>query len=263
MNILKRIIRSFYCRLIIIPRNYINNYKRYCIVKQLKQSSVKKLDLDSIDRVLIIAPHPDDEVFGCGMLINELTQKRKNIDILILSKGEAALPAHIAYPDEIVKVRYGLSIRALACLGVDTNKHLRFSDFPDSRFAEVSLDSRKDIAKYIEEKNPSYIFIPHPLDSSPDHKAASDILEETISSRQSIVFYYCVWMYHNLSLDYIKTLPFANSFSIEGDILKKNQAIDIYISAKTADGHCYSFDLPSLFLKLSRLPKEVFFRKTN
>ena len=44
----------------------------------------KSISLDIGDKVLIVAPHPDDEVLGCSGLIQRLLSEGKRVDIVIL-----------------------------------------------------------------------------------------------------------------------------------------------------------------------------------
>lgn len=39
------------------------------------------------ERILIIAPHPDDEVLGCSGLIQRSLKEEKPVDVVILSGG--------------------------------------------------------------------------------------------------------------------------------------------------------------------------------
>ena len=43
--------------------------------------------LDNFRKVLIIAPHPDDEVLGCGGTIKRLTSSGTNLTVLIATRG--------------------------------------------------------------------------------------------------------------------------------------------------------------------------------
>ncbi|SEQ15263.1 PIG-L deacetylase family protein [Butyrivibrio sp. TB] len=45
---------------------------------------MKTLEINSDDRILIIAPHPDDEIIGCGSI---LVQYGRQCDVLLLTDG--------------------------------------------------------------------------------------------------------------------------------------------------------------------------------
>lgn len=58
---------------------------RACVVRILVCISNKPLFIR--ERILIIAPHPDDEVLGCSGLIQRSLKEGKAIDVVILSGG--------------------------------------------------------------------------------------------------------------------------------------------------------------------------------
>ncbi|HQQ79461.1 MAG TPA: PIG-L family deacetylase, partial [Thermoanaerobaculia bacterium] len=41
-------------------------------------------------RVLVLAPHPDDEVFGCGGALADLASRGATIDVLLVTDGAAS-----------------------------------------------------------------------------------------------------------------------------------------------------------------------------
>ena len=43
--------------------------------------------INEYDNFVILAPHPDDEVIGCGILINRLIKKKKKVTIVYLTNG--------------------------------------------------------------------------------------------------------------------------------------------------------------------------------
>ncbi|PPJ76529.1 PIG-L domain-containing protein, partial [Staphylococcus haemolyticus] len=47
--------------------------------------------LDSVQRALVIAPHPDDEVLGCGGTIARLVSMGCHVEILVVTRGMAPL----------------------------------------------------------------------------------------------------------------------------------------------------------------------------
>lgn len=119
------------------------------------------------ENVLIVAPHPDDEVLGCGGIIKKMTLKHINVYILIMSRGKKEL-----YPEEkILNVRKE-AIAAHKLLGV---KETRFLDFSAPELDIVSTSKlAAAIFNSIMEIKPFSLFLPHRGDIHSDHKAVFD-----------------------------------------------------------------------------------------
>jgi LmbE family N-acetylglucosaminyl deacetylase len=66
--------------------------------------------------VLVIAPHPDDEVIGCGGTIARLIQENHSVFILILTKGMLPL-----FTEEIVERARMHALKAHQFLGIKKN----------------------------------------------------------------------------------------------------------------------------------------------
>src|SRR4029079_5535757 len=80
------------------------------------------------ERVLVLAPHPDDEVIGCGGAIALLAAGKREIHVIVATDGTAA--ETLAQPDvEAYRaLREEESRRGLAMLGVTNVTFLRFPD---------------------------------------------------------------------------------------------------------------------------------------
>ena len=192
----------------------------------------KPLEINKMKKVLIISPHPDDEVFGCAHLMHKLIQEKKEIDIIILSKGEAAHKE--CCPRDVYDV---ISHRKIN----NINYHKKLDE----------------LIKYI---NPDCIFYPHPFECSPDHEAATKIINDILHNSNKKLFLYCVWVWYHMPIYKISQMNFRHSFYItssKGNI--KEQAINIYINNKARCGISYSGNLPKYFLKAFQWKKELFF----
>jgi len=92
------------------------------------------------DRILILAPHPDDETIGCGGIIQEAVSKGADIRIIYLTNGDHNQVAFIVYEKRLTfkkgefihmgEVRRSEAIKAMQLLGVD-KKNLIFLGYPD------------------------------------------------------------------------------------------------------------------------------------
>ncbi len=97
-------------------------------------------DADSIQRLLVIAPHCDDELLAAGGLIQDVLQRGGNVKIVIVTNGDGSFSGTIVeyrklYPSANDYIRAGSarqqeSLNALAALGVPGDDVL-FLSYPD------------------------------------------------------------------------------------------------------------------------------------
>jgi len=219
----------------------------------------KKLKIGNLGTVLIISPHPDDETLGCAMLIKSLVENHQKVKIIILSRGEGAMPETELPLETVAKIRKELAIRAIGIMGLKSND-LSVLNFPDGRFADVCDDEIIELEKEIENYNPDTIFIPHPWEFSSDHMFASDVLRRLLKAKKKYnLLYYCVWVYYHMPLIKIFQLNYLRSFKHQGDRKTKHKAIDIYLNCKDKNGNCFSGFLPQEFLEAVATNRELYF----
>ncbi len=98
------------------------------------------LPLTSADRILIVAPHPDDETLGAGGIIQSALAAGADVKIVYLTRGESNEISSLFYQKKpmilttdfikIGRVRKNEAVQAMALLGVP-EKNLFFLGYPD------------------------------------------------------------------------------------------------------------------------------------
>jgi LmbE family N-acetylglucosaminyl deacetylase len=124
--------------------------------------------LSAGNRVLVFAPHPDDESLGCGGTIALCTEMGKEVGVVVISKGEAVN----VRADDIVEVRKKEASRAAEILQI---RQLVFMDFPDGALATRYAEVKQGMRNVIQTFHPDIVFAPSPLDSHEDHVVVSRI----------------------------------------------------------------------------------------
>lgn len=119
--------------------------------------------IDSIKRALVIAPHPDDEVLGCGGTIARLAALGRHVEVAIATRGH---PPHFdAAQVEQVQAE---ARRAHALLGAACT---HFLDFPAAALDRVPVaELNKGIAAVIADSRPDTLFLPFVGDLHFDHR---------------------------------------------------------------------------------------------
>jgi N-acetylglucosamine malate deacetylase 1 len=116
-------------------------------------------------KVLVIAPHPDDEVLGCGGSILRHTSRGDEVRVVIVTKAIPELFSEEQVQAGRVEVR-----RAHEILGVSSTG---FLDFPAPRMDMVA-ESEVALAISAEVRNfqPEVVYTPHLGDIHMDHIVA-------------------------------------------------------------------------------------------
>src|SRR5688500_13498891 len=119
-----------------------------------------------MSNVLIIAPHPDDEVLGCGGTIAHLAREGRKVTVAIVTKGTPLFPA-----SQVRQVR-AEARRACATLKV---KDLRFLDLPVTTLHLIPKSKLNTVfIELIRATNPETVFLPSPGDRHEDHRQVFD-----------------------------------------------------------------------------------------
>ncbi len=123
--------------------------------------------LDSVQRALVIAPHPDDEVLGCGGTIARLVSMGCQVEILVVTRGMAPLFDE----DQANQVR-DEARQAHWLLGVTQTQ---FLDFPAAGLDGVSRAAlNAAVAKSVMTSRPDMLLVPFVGDLHFDHKLVFD-----------------------------------------------------------------------------------------
>lgn len=146
-----------------------------------------RLDLASMSRVMVFAPHPDDESIGCGGLLTLLAQQGSKIRVVLVTDGGGAggLPASAA------KTRQQEFIAALGVLGINDWRMLGFVDGA----VDVNAALEQALLELLMDFAPDVVIMPSMLDLHRDHRAIAIALARCSAGLESVAQYiqYEVW----------------------------------------------------------------------
>lgn len=118
--------------------------------------------------VLVLAPHPDDEIFGCGAALASL--RTAGADVVVLLVTDGAVTADPAEYRRVADVRLDESRAALEILGGGRVESLGLPDRGlGSRISEITRELRKALRAH----RPDLVFVPSPVEIHPDHRAVA------------------------------------------------------------------------------------------
>ncbi|HPG29498.1 MAG TPA: PIG-L family deacetylase [bacterium] len=173
---MKLLIKKFLDDIIALKK--IRLLKRY-----YSNISPNPVELESIsgDNILILVPHPDDEIIGCGGLILRMLEQKKKIFLLYSSNAQT--------------IRIEELKRVNKVLGTD--------------YLVNSSYYRKTLKELIEKLKPEAVILPNFIDNHPEHFKISEELYFILKNRSDLEFkilMYEIWSPHqpNIIIDITK-----------------------------------------------------------
>jgi N-acetylglucosamine malate deacetylase 1 len=124
--------------------------------------------LNSGNRILVLAPHPDDETLGCGGTIALYAGMGKEVCAAIISKGDAVN----VKAEDIADLRRKEAYRAAEILQI---RQVVFMDFPDTALNTHYDEVKQGIRDLMQTFKPDIVFAPSPMDLHEDHLVVSRI----------------------------------------------------------------------------------------
>jgi len=142
---------------------------------------------------LIVAPHPDDETLGCGMLIASRLMAGECVHVLILSDGSASHRDHpTLQPKQLKSLRQAESVCAMNILGLPTT-NVHFLDLPDAELPHLSEtqkeEARKQLKNILSLAPFDQVFTTWRHDASSEHEAAYALIAEKLPSSMRLLEY--------------------------------------------------------------------------
>ncbi|HLU12195.1 MAG TPA: PIG-L deacetylase family protein [Oceanobacillus sp.] len=133
-------------------------------------------------RVLVIAPHPDDDAIGCGGSIVQHVRRGDTVHIIYVTSGEHGSPVY--EPSELAKIREDEAAKGAQILGAQQTTFLRQ---PDGNVG-YSIDLVNHFIQLIRTEKPDVLYLPHSADGHKDHQQTFQIVMEAVGRAQGNSF---------------------------------------------------------------------------
>jgi LmbE family N-acetylglucosaminyl deacetylase len=206
--------------------------------------------------MLVIAPHQDDEIIGCGGALALQVRAGRGAFVVILQDGADGHDELGMERQDLVALRNEESRRAAAQLGIEAPLFLGYADLTANMPAAT-----EQLRRIIADRKVDAIFTPFVLDGHPDHRAANYILAGALRDIgwNVRVFGYEVWglavpnvivviddvMEQKLAM--LSCFDFANKAV---DYVQSTRGLNMYHSRLLGSGMCkYAecyFEIPRL-----------------
>ena len=172
--------------------------------------------------ILVIAPHADDELLGCGGTMAKNIAQGNNVYVLVMTNAHVGAP-HL-FSAELMKTIRSEARAAHALLGV---KETIFLDFPAPKLDQQPVfEMVGEISKVIARYDIDIVYVPHRGDIHKDHKMVFDAALVAVRPRGSYTVKE-VYAYETLS-----ETEWGNPVASDMFIPTKYEIIDEYIFEK-------------------------------
>ncbi|MDR4509897.1 MAG: PIG-L family deacetylase [Candidatus Brocadiaceae bacterium] len=150
------------------------------IFKHLRMERVEGLDEKN---VLVLSPHPDDDIIGCGGTLQKYRGRGAEITSVYMTDGRKGNPCY--GEEELVSIRRREAKTAAEIIGI---QKLIFFDNRD-RELSVTPKTIAELSKILKEIQPEAVFLPFIMDNHPDHAVTTQIFLEAIKSLPPVMCY--------------------------------------------------------------------------
>ncbi len=135
-------------------------------------------------KVIVFAPHPDDETWGCGGTIAKKISEGYEVLVVVMTDGRYAFLHMLGIdsnptPEELKEIRKEEVKRATKILGVP-EENLVFLDFVDGTLENEEEEAEEKVTEILRKKGPVEVYLPYKKDCHPDHQAAYRIVTNSI-----------------------------------------------------------------------------------
>jgi len=135
-------------------------------------------------RIIVFAPHPDDETLGCGGTVAKRISEGYEVLIVVMTDGKYAFSEVLGInsdpsPEELKQIRREEVKRAVKNLGVP-EENIIFLDFEDGKLKENSKEAEEKVTQILKENCPAETYFPYEKDDHTDHRATNRIIRNSI-----------------------------------------------------------------------------------
>ena len=135
-------------------------------------------------QILVFAPHPGDETFGCGGTIAKALTEGFEVSVIVITDGRYLFSEMLGVesnptPLEVMQMRKEETKKACTVLGMKQEDVL-FLNFEDGTLQTYMQEVSEHIVQILKSKSPTQVFYTYEKDVNPDHQVTSHIVSNLI-----------------------------------------------------------------------------------
>lgn len=152
------------------------------------------------ERILVVAPHPDDESLGCGGLVASLAGLDRQFHFLFVTDGGASHPRSVSWTRSVLRAQREVEAAdALSRLGVHEAGRT-FLRLPDAAMPVHDSDgeraARSSIVALLADFRPDLVLLPWRRDPHCDHRDSWLLLDRALreADQHPQRLEYAIWL---------------------------------------------------------------------
>lgn len=158
-----------------------------------------KLDLEKIfpahKRVVIISPHPDDEILGCAGLIQQLDALDRQIILFAVTDGTGSHPDSTLYtPKQLGDTRTQETFAALKTLQLQQNIERVALNIPDGAVTAHCAELYTAFEHLLHKDD--ILICTFEKDGHPDHEASAQVTRQFAQDHDLVCLRVLIWAWH-------------------------------------------------------------------
>ncbi|NHB58984.1 PIG-L family deacetylase [Acinetobacter sp. 194] len=151
-------------------------------------------DFPEHQRILILAPHPDDEILGCAGLMQQLNALGREMIVIAITNGTASHPNSTQFsPEQLNTIRPQESIAALHILNLGHVSRIELN-LPDGQISQnmhILVDQLKTLIQAQD-----ILISTHEQDGHPDHELSAYAIKLVAQHFHLKHFQVFIWTWH-------------------------------------------------------------------
>lgn len=179
-------------------------------------------------RLIVVAPHPDDETIAAYATIRAAIQRGKRVDIVIVTDGSASHRSSASCPPQQLARRRARESRAvMASIGLSA-QYMHFANLRDGSLGSMDVTDLARCLKRVVQpllRRCTLVIAPSQWDQHPDHAQTGRAISRIVPRKQRVD--YRVWHSAAVSLK-------SRQWQVRADSLCKRMAIKRYHSQNGA-----------------------------
>jgi len=143
--------------------------------------------------IAVFAPHPDDEVLGCGGTIVKKLRCGDEVFVIFMTDGRYGLnEVGVKDPDPLEHkfIRKEEALKAAEILGLK-KENLFFLDIEDKTLGKHKFHALEKVVGILKDIHPTEVYFPQELEYNTDHRATYNIVKDAIEKLDLNTVEYC------------------------------------------------------------------------